>query len=583
MPDHNPILKANSSDKPAIWPDRYAVWVCILIVLATLSVYFQVKNFDFVDYDTPEYVYDNSHVKQGLTIANLKWALTTTYMSNWHPLTWMSHMLDVSLFGLAPGPHHLMNLLIHILNTLLLFILFRKMKADVLRSGIVAALFALHPLHVESVAWVAERKDLLSTMFFFLSIISYVHYVTRRRLIGYVAVILCFILGLMAKPMIVTLPFVLLLLDYWPLERFHCSPTTQDGNGSPFSIFIEKIPLLILSAISSVVTLYAQKSGGAIASLDKFSFATRLENALVAYSKYLGKIFWPNHLAVIYPYQERLSGWLVIFSCVCISGISVLAFKSLTSRPWFTFGWLWFLGTLVPVIGIVQVGMQSMADRYTYVPSVGIFTIIAWAYSDLYKSGHNKRRMVAMAVSTLFVYAAVAYKQVGYWHDSQALFEHAINVTQNNFIAQNNLGYQLLEKDDLAKAIWHFNKAIKIDPDFEIAHLNLGLALSRKGNIDGAIAQYRIALKIKPDYAEAYNNLGNSDFRQGKYKQAGYFYFQALRWKPEFSEAYSNLGAVMVRLGDKKKALQLFRKALKIDSGNKNAYQNMQAILSTEE
>jgi tetratricopeptide (TPR) repeat protein len=576
-------MKAKRFDNPSIFNSRYGVWICIFIVAATLSVYFQVRHFDFVNYDTPEYVYDNRNVRQGLSVEGLNWALTATYMSNWHPITWLSHMLDVTLFGLSPGPHHLMSLAIHILNAVLLFILLLNITEHPVRSGLVAALFALHPLHVQSVVWVAERKDLLSTLFFFLSIISYVQYVKKNNIKGYFAVLIFFILGLMSKPMIVTLPFVLLLMDFWPLRRIDPYLSLQGKKPLSTAFVFDKIPLFVLSGVSSIITLFAQQSGGAVASFNHIPFRTRLANALVSYLVYLNKLFWPDNLAAIYPYPEQLSVALVVFSIACFAVISLLSFKLMKSRPWFIVGWLWFVITLVPVIGIVQVGMQPMADRYTYIPSVGIFIIMSWTlFYLLERHSINKENMVPIALSIISVYSVVSWQQVGHWKDSKTLFEHAISVTKNNFIAHNNLGHHLLENNDLESATLHFERAIQINPNFETAHLNLGISLSRKGRFDNAIEHYKTAIEINPEYSTAYSNLGNAYFRKNELKRAIPCYLQALKLEPDFSDAYSNLGAVMVRLGDNEKAFELFRNALKLDPENKNARQNLQTLISVE-
>ncbi len=562
------------------WTD---IAICTLIIVTTLSVYFQVKNFEFISYDTPEYVYENKYVAQGLSAEGIKWALTTTYMSNWHPLSWLSHMLDVTLFGLEPGSHHLMNVFIHLLNTFLLYIIFLRMTGKQLQSATVAALFALHPLHVQSVVWVAERKDLLSTMFFMLTVIAYLNYLKNHSLKWYLSVILIYILGLACKPMIVTLPFVLWLLDYWPLKRYGFKLNTPGRKVAAYS-FGDKMPLLMLSAASSVITIVAQQSGGAMASLGEIGLKARLVNAVFGYTMYLRKIIWPDNIAIVYPYPEHLSSWAIVYSCVCILGTSMLSFWSIKKRPWLAVGWLWFVGTLVPVIGIVQVGMQSMADRYTYIPAIGIFVMVSWGMiAVMEEHSFNNKWMFALLIMLLFVYSSVTWKQIGYWRNSETLFRHTIDVTEKNYIAHNNLGYELLEKGDLDNAIRHLSRAIEIKPEFEVAHLNLGIAFSKTGNIEKAKEQYKIAIQMKPDYPEAYSNLGNVYYREGKYREAVTLYTRALGLKPDFVEAYNNMAAAMIQLGDNKKAIELFQNALRIDPDNRNMKRNLKMLLSLKQ
>ena len=360
---------------------------CLFIIMVTLSVYWQVQNFDFLNFDDDMYVTDNHHVQEGLTLKSIIWAFTTIHASNWHPLTWLSHMLDCQLYGINAGWHHLTNLLFHIANTLLLFFVFQKMTGCFWQSVFVATLFALHPLHVESVAWISERKDVLSTFFWMLTMWSYTRYVERLEVNRYLLVILFFTLGLMSKPMLVTLPFVLLLLDFYPLYRFRFQKSDTSANPKQRSnillLVLEKIPLLVLTAVSSAVTLYAQKHGEAIMSLDAISLKIRISNAVVSYIKYIGKMIYPSNLAVMYPFQGILPWWKITGACLILVSMSLLAIRIIKQSSYFAVGWLWYIGTLVPVIGLVQVGNQSMADRYTYVPLIGLFIIITWGVSEL--------------------------------------------------------------------------------------------------------------------------------------------------------------------------------------------------------
>jgi len=609
--------------KKAFFNVRCELWVCLLLILATIAVYYQVAKFDFINFDTDQYVYENSFVKEGLTENSISWAFSTMHVSNWHPLTWMSHMLDIELYGLDPGRHHLTNVLFHIANTLLLFGVLRRMTGNIWRSGLVAALFALHPLHVESVAWIAERKDLLSTLFGLLAIWSYTHYGRYPRIGSYLLLLLFFILSLMAKPMMVTLPFGLLLFDYWPLRRFQfealkkaAEPTRQiTSQCSPASLIVEKIPLFILSAASCMVTLYAQNTGGAMVSLALHPLQFRIANALVAYAAYIGKMFWPGNLAIFYPHPGMLPIWRVIASCLLLTAITSFAIRFIKSRPWLLVGWLWYLGTLVPVIGLAQVGLQAMADRYTYIPLIGLFIIIAWGFCDL--ATHWKFKKLALAafgLALVGVFMAVSWKQAGCWKNSTTVFKQALEVTENNSVAHNNYALGVAMQGKISEAIKHFKIALDISPNSANTHLNLGLALYERGKLeearqyftkalqiksndataynylgkiqnrlgapDRAVPSFRQAIKINPDYAEAYNNLGISLYRLGKTDQSVPNYLQAIRIKPTYVEAYNNVGAALIKLGEINKAVAFFREAVRIAPDFVEAQNNLNNTLA---
>ena len=610
--------------KKAFFSVRREIWVCLLLVLATAAVYYQVAKFDFINFDTDQYVYANSFVKEGLTVNSIRWAFSTMHVSNWHPLTWLSHMLDIELYGLAPGRHHLTNVLFHIANTLLLFGVLRRMTGSLWRTGLVAVLFALHPLHVESVAWIAERKDLLSTFFGLLAIWSYTHYGRHRRVGSYLLLVLFFILSLIAKPMLVTLPFGLLLLDYWPLRRFQSenlkkpSESTRQRNSqtSPAWLIVEKIPLLILSAASCAVTFYAQSTGGAVVSLALHPLQSRITNALAAYAAYIGKMFWPGNLAILYPHPGVIPIGQVIASGLLLILITVLAVRFVKSRPWFLFGWLWYLGTLVPVIGLVQVGVQAMADRYTYVPLIGLFIIIAWGLCDLLTYWKFKRlAMAAFGLALVGGLMALSWKQIGYWQNNTTIFKHALEVTENNSVAHNNYALSVVaQQDKIPEAIRHFKIALDINPNSANVHLNLGLALFWQGNLeearqsftkvlqikssdataynylgkiqnrlgapDRAIPSFLQSIKINPDYAEAYNNLGISLYRLGKTDQAVPNYLQAIRIMPSYVEAYNNAGAALIKLGEINKAVAFFREAVRIAPDFVEAQNNLNHTLA---
>jgi len=456
---------------------HHDVLLCLFLVVLTLAVYRQVQNFDFVNFDDHMYITENRHVKEGLTLKSTIWAFTTIHAANWHPLTWLSHMLDCQFFGMNSGRHHLTNLFFHITNSLLLFFVFRKMTGSSWQSGFVAALFALHPLHVESVAWVSERKDVLSAFFWMLTMWSYVWYVEHPGINRYLLVLLFFILGLMAKPMLVTLPFVLLLLDFYPLSRFQFQQS-DDGNifqqrSIYLRLVLEKLPLFVLAAISSAVTLYAQKRGGAVMSLDVIPIKVRIANALVSYIKYIEKMIYPSELAVLYPFQGMLPWWEITGAGLLLVSISFLAIRVIKQSPYYAVGWLWYIGTLVPVIGLVQIGRQSMADRYTYIPLIGLFIVIAWGVPEIVAQWrHRKILLTIFATVLLSILMTVTWKHLRHWGNSITLFEHTLEVTSNNYLAHNNLGVALDIQGRTQEAIDHYLKALRIKPDYVEAHNN---------------------------------------------------------------------------------------------------------------
>ncbi len=466
--------------------------ICILLPAIALIAFWRVTQCDFISYDDPTYITENIHIRHGITIAAIRWAFTTVYASNWHPLTWMSHMLDIQLFGLKPHGHHFTNLLFHIANTLLLFFVFNRMTKAAWQSAFVAALFAVHPVHVESVAWVAERKDVLSTFFWMLTMAGYVHYVEDPRLKNYLAVLLFFVLGLMAKPMLVTLPFVLLLLDYWPLRRFELKFNPR--------LLLEKIPLFALAVLSCIVTYIAQNRGGAVVSLEQFPLDVRVENAIVSYIAYIGKTIWPNNLALFYPHPESLPLWQVVGAAVSFAAVTFVAIWKAKKAPYLAFGWFWFAGTLLPVIGIVQVGAQAMADRYTYVPLIGLFVAASWGIADLSQKW-RLRQTVLIASSALILSFLViaACRQVGYWNNSIELYDHALNVTGNNDIILNNRGVAYGKLGNIEESISDYDSAIKINPRYAEAYNNRGIAYGKLGNHRQAISDYNRAIEINPE------------------------------------------------------------------------------------
>jgi len=570
---------------------RFRPWllIALFLAMATLAVYWQVRNCEFINFDDDLYVTRNHHVRSGLTLDGAGWALTATRAKNWHPLTWLSHMLDVELYGMDPGGHHATNLIFHIINTLLLFHVLRRMTGDLWQCGLVASLFALHPLHAESVAWVSERKDLICTFFWFLTLWAYTRYVEEPTFGRYVSVVVPFVLGLLAKPMLVTLPFVLLLLDYWPFKRLRFnpkinSPVPQPMNRSPsqpLHLIREKIPLFCLSAASSIATVLVQKSGGALGSIETYSIGTRVANALVSYVKYMGMMIWPFDLAILYPHHGLPQWWQVAGALTLLAVITLLSMRFARSYAWFAVGWLWYIGTLVPVIGIVQVGVQSMADRYTYVPLVGLFIIIAWGIPEVL--GRWRYSLVGFVVivgASLFLLGALTVQQVHHWKNSVSLFEHCIDVTARNQGAHNNLANALSAEGRDGEAIRHYLEALRINPDYALAHNNLGLALARGGRIAEASRHYAKALSLDNDFEEAHNNLGAILVRQGRTVEALSHYSEAIRINPSYWEAYVNMAMVLETKGDIDGAIQHCLKALRINPGNERLHNNLGVLFA---
>jgi len=556
---------------------RAELSVCFFLGLLVLAIYWQVTNHSFVNWDDPAYVTKNLHIKDGFSRDSILWSFTSLHAVNWHPLTWLSHIVDVQLFGMNAGRHHLVNVCFHLINTLLLFVVLRRMTDALWKSVFVAVLFAMHPLHVESVAWVSERKDVLSTFFWMLTMWAYVRYTELPGANRYLLVVLFFALGLMAKPMLVTLPFVLFLLDYWPLKRFQFG---QSGGGR---LVLEKLPLIALSAACSVVIYIAQQSGGAVVSLSLHPLTVRTANALISYIAYIGKTVWPFHLAVFYPYPHSFSWWQVAGAFLSLVSVSLLVIRSVKRRPYLAIGWLWYMGTLVPVIGLVQVGSQAIADRYTYIPLIGLFIVIAWGIPELLaRWRHKKTGLIIIAASLVFLLTANTHNQIGYWADSVSLFEHTLDVTVNNGIIHNNLGMALAKQGKTADAIAHYHEALNIDPFHARAHNNLASALYDLGRTEEAIHHYSQALKIIPTYAEAHNNLGFVLFMKGRTPEAVHHYTEALRINPELTAAHNNLGHILANQGRTGEAIGHFSKVLHIDPRNAIAHNNLGLMLENE-
>lgn len=574
-PGGRPKPRAEREERPGpARSSRQNLWICLALFAATFAVYSQVWHFDFVNFDDPDYAANNLHVRNGITADGLNWALTSGEAANWFPLTRLSHMLDGQLFGLRSGWHHLTNVLLHALAALLLFAFLHRATHARWCSALVAFLFALHPLHVESVAWVSERKDVLSTLFWFLALWAYVRYAERPQLGRYLLVLFSFCLGLMAKPMIVTLPFVLLLLDVWPLRR---------RLGS--RILWEKLPLLAISAAAAIATYLVQRSSGAVRELGTFPLGMRIENALVTYIVYIAKMLLPIRLAVFYPYPPGLAAWQAVLAALVIAGISVLVLRSFRSRPYLAVGWLWYLGTLVPVIGLVQVGAQARADRYTYVPMVGLSIMLAWGAAEVPRRWPRSRpvltALAAVACSCLVI---LTWVQVGYWRNSESLFRHALDVTDGNYLAHHNLGVALAEDPArLPEAIAHYEAALRIKPDYVTALTDLGSAWSKTpGRLSDAVAAYRAALRIAPDAAIPHNNLANTLSQiPGRLPEAIAEYEAALRIEPDYAEAHDNLGLALAGLpGRLPEAIVHYEAALRIRPDYAEAHANLANALA---
>ncbi len=546
-----------AADGEAAGRTRYlAAAVCALLVLAVAVVFGQTLSHGFINYDDNDYVYDNPHITHDSPAKGIAWAVTSMEAGNWHPLTWASHILDYQLYGRNAGGHHFTSLLLHAVSTVLLFLVLWRMTGGLWPSAFVAAVFGVHPLHVESVAWVAERKDVLSGLCFVLVLWAYARYVERPASWGrYAAVLAIFALGLMAKPMLVTVPFVLLLLDYWPLGRV--KPATPKR---VVRLLIEKIPLLLLAGAACVVTFVAQAE--AMQPLELTPLPWRIANALVAYAVYLRQSFWPTGLAVLYPHPgDSLPLWQAAVAALVLLGISALAVVWGQKRPYLLVGWLWYLGMLVPVSGLVQVGGQAMADRYMYLPQIGLCIAVAWGAAELAGVWGGQRWLPIAATAAVVILAGAACRQAGYWRDSVELWKRTLSRDCRNAVAQHNLGHALADRGrvgDVDEAMKHYRAAVGIVHNYAEAHFGYGVALENRDRIDEAIAEYQVATEIKPDFAQAQNNLGVALAKRGRFGEAVVHYRKALEDDSDYAEAHSNLAAALTKLGETAEAMQHF-------------------------
>jgi len=599
-------------------------FLCFILALVTLALYGPAIYCDFVNYDDPDYVTNNEIVQRGLTRDGVAWAFQKSHGSNWHPVTSISHMIDCQIFGVRAGGHHFTNLFFHVLTTLLLFLVFKRMTGALWRSAFVAALFAFHPLHVESVAWVSERKDGLSAFFWVLTMWAYVRYaegkspkskvqspqsekerptfnIQRSKFkageirhsmfnvecsMFYFLALLFFALGLMSKPMLVTLPFVLLLLDFWPLHRMSKvqGPKSKVERKRPWtldfrlwtSLFLEKLPFFALALISCVVTFFVQRGEGAVEHWDTLPLDRRLGNALISYVRYLGKIFWPSDLSVFYPYPDAWPSWQIIGAAIILITITTIVLWQARSRPCLAVGWFWFVGTLIPVIGLVQVGIQSLADRYTYLPGIGIFLMIAWGIAEM-DARRSRGKTIALGAAAVLVLAGcflVTAKQLRVWRNSETLFQHALDVDNQNVVAHVMFA-QVLEKENKPDdAVTHYRAALKIKPGFPQMYYNIANVLVGQKKLTEATTNYLQALQMRPDYPEAHQNLAVTLDMQGKFNEAAEHYLIALQAMPNDPDLHQNFGGSLIERGKLDEAIEHYQAALQLRPDSPEAHYN---------
>ncbi|MBM4018221.1 MAG: tetratricopeptide repeat protein [Planctomycetes bacterium] len=555
---------------------RRDLLVAGLLAAGVLAVYGQVWQHEFIQLDDNLYVSANSRVQQGLTWSGAAWAFTTAAACNWHPLTWLSHMLDCQLFGgeaEKAGWHHMTSVLLHILNSVLLYVVLARLTGAPWRSAMAAALFALHPLHVESVAWVSERKDVLSTLFWMLTLAAYTWYAARPAWYRYAAVVVCLALGLLAKPMLVSLPLVLLVVDWWPLGRFRVRRAWR--------LVLEKAPLALLAAASAAITLHVQQ--GAMRASQGIPLGIRLQNAAVSYVAYLWQMVWPARLAAFYPYPPQIPAWRWAGATALLAGLTVLAIWFGRRRRYLAAGWLWYLVTLVPVIGVVQVGSQAMADRFTYVPLIGIFVAVIWGAADAAARWRGGRiGLAAAAAAILAACMAATYVQAGFWRDTQTLFEHALRVTEGNFVAHAKIAGALARRGQLAEATAHYRDALSLNPWNAEAHNGLGLVLVRQGQPQAAVEEFHRALAWEPDEPLILSNLGNALFLLGRLSEAAPYYRKALERDPQCANAHIGLGCVLLESGQLDAAEAELREAMRLVPESAEPYYNLGNVRTSQ-
>ena len=575
---------------------RWEFIICLLLVVIILAAYWQLPTHDFINFDDSGYITKNTHVKAGVTRENIAWAFNFINFAYWHPLTWLSHMLGFQLFGMNPSMHHLMNLFFHIANSVLLFFVLNRMTGSLLKSAFVAAVFAIHPLNVESVAWASERKNVLSTFFWMLTMLFYIRYVEKSSIFNYLTTIFFFTSGLLAKPMLVTLPFVLVLLDYWPLNRFKLSQVNGMENkfrqGTDcrsrlrpiFRLVLEKVPFLFLSAVSIYLSSVSVQRFGLVESAAGVSMKLRVSNALISYVIYIKKMLWPYHLAVFYPYPKAIPLWEIAGASLLLIGVTFLAFRWVTEKPYIAIGWLWYIGTLVPVIGLVQAGLwPSMADRFVYVPLIGLFIIIAWGVPDFISRWRFKKWLfVPIAIAVILNFTLSTHLQNTYWESSIALFKHTLDVTIDNEVAHQKLGEALVAQGRTDEAVKHYYEALRINPNLVAAHINMGVALRLEGKLDQAMEHFSKVLHLNPNSANAYYEIGHTFEKMNKFDAAVRYFNEALRINPNAARVHHNLGTVLARQKKESEAIFHFYEALRIDPNYADAHYNLGIIFSNQ-
>jgi len=530
--------------------------------MVTLAVFWQVSQYDFISLDDAVYVKDNTHIQSGITLERIRWAFSTTYAEFWHPLTWLSLMLDYQLFGLNAGGYHMTNLILHILSTLLLFWFFNRMTGAIWRSAIVAAFFALHPLHVESIAWIAERKDVLSAFFWMLTLCLYVYYTEKPVIRRYLLVLFSFICALLSKPMVITLPVIMILLDYWPLKRFE----SKKDNLIIWQLK-EKVPLFILSAVFSVITLFAQPS------VKGFPLSSRLANAPVAFMTYLEKTFWPHNLAVFYPFPAQIPAWQVIGASLLIIAITSVVIAMVKRLPYLFVGWFWYAIIILPVIGIIQVGNHSMADRYHYISSIGIAVMLAWGLPSLIKSAKaGEKYLFLSGIIFMAIMAVLTWQQCGYWKNNIKIFSHALQVTKDNYLAHNSFGIALSYAGENEKAIEHCNRAIRIKPDYASAYIGRGFAYYNTGRYEQALENLNIANRLQPNNVNTYLNKGITYNKLRHFHMAIENYNKAIQIQPERADFYNSRGYSYYDLNQYHNAIEDYNKAINLKPDYVDAY-----------
>ncbi len=551
---------------------KHIYLVVIFLMVASFIAYGRLFSNDFIHFDDNVYITENDHIQSGIHPESLQWAFTAFHSKNWLPLTWLSHMLDWSLFGANPVFHHLVNLLLHIGTVIFLFFFLNRTTTSPWISALATALFALHPLRVESVAWAAERKDVLSMFFGMAGIYVYSLYAESLRLSRYFLGLILFALSLLSKSMLVTLPFVLLLLDYWPLRRWPGQPSAamkreRHGTGR---LIGEKIPFVVLTVLASIITVWAQYEEN----VTRLPFTARMANAIHSYVVYLEKTFWPIDLAVFYPFEQVFSPWQISVFFLILTGLTVFVFYHMKSRPFIFVGWCWYVGTLVPVIGLVPVNVP-MADHFTYFPSVGLAVMFSWGVWSFFKNERmTKSFLFPVGVAVLIVFSVLTWKQCGYWKNDLELFGHALSVTENNAMTHNNFGLALLTQGKDREAIDHFNRAIGITPDFVLPYYNRANAWMQLGSYEQAIADYNVAIRLQPDYAEGYYSRANAFGFLGQYRQAINDLDRAIMLKPDYVKAYNNRGILYGKLEQYNRAIENFNEIIRRRPGHASAYNN---------